>query len=341
MLSLAEHLRQALGLLQKQDIQSVARSLSSGATQSLDSANACSEELSSTESRILLGDDCAAIPDPSGYLLLAAEGIWPLLVETEPWFAGWCSVQVNVNDIYAMGGQPIAVVDTTWGTSVPKIEPVLVGMTAASQVYDVPIVGGHTNAHSPYNALSVAILGRATHLITSFNARPGDILLAAIDLRGHPHPTHPFWNASQGVDPVRLRGDLAILPHLATSGLCDTGKDISMGGIIGTLLMLLETSGCGAVLDLEAIPHPAGISLERWLLFFPSYGFLLSVRPENVGLVQQQFYQRDLVCEAIAEVQSSPQLVLRSKTEKVTFWDLSQEPFTGFSSRPERCGPRR
>jgi selenophosphate synthetase-related protein len=54
-----------------------------------------------------------------------------------------------------------------------------------------------------------------------------------------------------------------------------------MGGIIGTLLMLLETSGCGAILDLDRVPCPVGLPLERWLLCFPSYGFLLSVRPDQ------------------------------------------------------------
>lgn len=96
-----------------------------------------------------------------GYLLLAAEGMWPLLVETEPWFAGWCAVLTNVSDIYAMGGRPIAVVDTLWSQSVSATQSLCDGMKAAAQVYNVPIVGGHTNSRSPYNALSVAILGRA------------------------------------------------------------------------------------------------------------------------------------------------------------------------------------
>lgn len=321
---LAAHLRHSLGILQKQDIQGVARSLGIDTEASL-------SKFSPGADSILLGDDCAAIPAQDGYLLLAAEGMWPVLVETEPWFAGWCAVQVNVSDIYAMGGHPIAVVDTIWSTSTQTVAPVLAGMSAASRVYSVPIVGGHTNCRSPYNALSVAILGRAKHLITSFNAQPGDVLLAAIDLRGQSHPTHPFWNASAGVDPARLREDLAILPHLATSHLCDAGKDISMGGIIGTLLMLLETSGCGAVLDLDAVPCPEGIPLERWLLAFPSYGFLLSVRPDSVAAIQSLFHSRGLVCQAIGEMQLSRQLILKSRTEKVTFWDLSQKDCTGFS----------
>lgn len=209
-------------------------------------------------------------------------------------------------------------------------EPLLAGMQAAAQAYNVPIVGGHTNCHSPYNALSVAILGRATQLITSFNARPGDRLLMAIDLQGKLHPTYPFWNAATDAPPERLRHNLNLLPQLAKLGICDAGKDISMGGIIGTVLMLLETSGCGAVLNLDRIQPPGDCPLEKWLVCFPSYGFLLSVRPENVELVQTQFRQRNLYCEAIGQVQATHELSLQMGAESVMFWDLAKHPLTGF-----------
>lgn len=317
--NLTAQLQQSLSWLQKQDIQTASQALGSRVASTLSNGN------------ILLGDDCAAIPDGEGYLLLAAEGMWPLLVETDPWFTGWSAVMVNVSDIYAMGGRPIAVVDALWSQNTTDTQLLWDGMKAAAQAFNVPIVGGHTNCHSPYNALSVAILGRANHLITSFNARPGDRLLVAIDLRGKPHPKYPFWDAATSADPVQLRESLAILPHLAETGQCDAGKDISMGGIIGTLLMLLETSGCGAVLNLDRIPCPTELSLDRWLISFPSYGFLLSVRPEQVAAVQSQFQQQNLVCAEVGEVQAHSQLVLRSSDESIVFWNFAEQKLTGFS----------
>ncbi len=315
---LVTQLQQSVGILHKQDIQAIAHPLLA--------------DSSTIPSTIQLGDDCAAIPDEMGYLLLAAEGMLPSLIETDPWFAGWSAVMVNVSDIYAMGGRPMAIVDTIWSQSTTLRDAVVAGMKAASQAYNVPIVGGHTNGHSPYNALSVAILGRANHLITSFQAQPGDRLLVATDFRGKPHPTYPFWNAATHADPVQLREDVAILPFLAESGLCDAGKDISMGGIVGTLLMLLETSGCGAMLDLDAIPCPPELAREQWLLCFPSYGFLLSVRPEKVATVQAQFHKRDLVCEVVGEVQPTQQLFLQAQDQTVLLWDLAQQALTGFSA---------
>ena len=359
---LAAELRQSLGILQKQDIQIVSDALKGGRWQVAGGRKAeeigpekshppspiphppspiphppspiphrSSSQTSNLSPPPLLGDDCAAIPDGASYLLLAAEGILPSLVETEPWFAGWCAVMVNVSDIYAMGGKPIAIVDTIWSNSSTLSVALLDGMKAAAQTYAVPIVGGHTNAQSPYNALSVAILGRAEQLITSFNARSGDRLLVATDFRGKPHANYPFWNAATEADPFQLRGDLAILPFLAEAGLCDAGKDISMGGIIGTLLMLLETSGCGAVLNLDRVPCPAELALKHWLLCFPSYGFLLSVRPEKVAAIQSYFRQRDLICEEIGTVQPTRQLTLQSQDQSVMFWDFAQAKLTGFS----------
>jgi hypothetical protein len=319
--TLTQHLRHALSLRQKQDIQLISRSLS--------------ENMPWNSATVLLGDDCAAIPDGDGYLLLAAEGMLPLLVEAEPWFAGWCAIMVNISDIYAMGGYPIAVVDALWSESTHHAQALWDGMKSAAHAYNVPIVGGHTNCHSPHSGLAVAILGRAIQLITSFNARPGDQLLIATDFRGKPHPQYAFWDAATIADPLELRENLAILPYLAKAGLCDAGKDISMGGIVGTLLMLLETSNCGAVLDLNSLPCPSSISLERWLVSFPSYGFLLSVRPDSVAEIQSVFHQRGLVCESVGRIQPTAQLVLQLQQESCVFWDLSQQPLTGFSlSKP-------
>ena len=317
--TLVAQLQQSLSIMQKQDIQTAAQALGLS--------------VEWHESKILLGDDCAAIPDDSGYLLLAAEGIWPLLVETEPWFAGWCAVMVNISDICAMGGKPIAIVDTLWSQSQSLSSELWAGMQAAARAYNVPIVGGHTNCHSPYNALAVAILGRADHLITSFNAKPGDVLLMAIDFQGKRHPKYPFWNAATEANPDQLQDNLALLPELAAAGLCDAGKDISMGGVVGTTLMLLETSRCGAVLNLDAIPCPQGISMEDWLCCFPSYGFLLSVRQSAAAAVQEQFHRRSLHCERIGTVNATSQLVLQTQEESVVFWDLAKQDLTGFGLR--------
>src|SRR5512136_1397600 len=52
-----------------------------------------------------VGDDAVAVRDGDGYLLLAAEAMWPPFVAAEPELAGNYAVLANANDIYAMGGR--------------------------------------------------------------------------------------------------------------------------------------------------------------------------------------------------------------------------------------------
>lgn len=283
---------------------------------------------------IPVGDDCAAIPDGDGHLLFAIEGFINEFVDKDPWFAGWCGVMVNVSDIYAMGGRPIAVVDAIWSAGEPRMRAVLDGMAAASRAYGVPVVGGHSNARSDRGQLSVAILGRGgPRLLTSFDARPGDVLVAAIDLRGGYREPYPHWNASTGAPPERLRADLEILPRLAADGLCSAAKDISQAGVIGTTMMLAECSGVGVTIRVDAVPIPIGVSPQTWLIStFPSFGFVLAVPPQNLGQVLQRFLARDIACSAIGQFDDTQGLRLRDQNEECRAWDFRERALTG-------CGP--
>ncbi len=49
-------------------------------------------------------------------------------VAGDPWFAGWCGAMVNISDIAAMGGRPIAVVDAIWADGEADAAPVLAGL---------------------------------------------------------------------------------------------------------------------------------------------------------------------------------------------------------------------
>ena len=275
-----------------------------------------------------VGDDCAAIPDgQGGYLLFAIEGLVEDFIERMPRFAGYSGVMVNVSDIYAMGGRPTAVVDALWSAGMQHADAMLAGMAEASVKYGVPIVGGHSNQRSARPQLAVAILGRARKLLTSFAARPGDLLVMAVDLRGSFHDPFPFWDASSPAPGARLRADLELLPELAEAGFCDAAKDISMAGAIGTTLMLLECSKVGATIDLDAIPRPDGVPLLRWLTSFPSFGFVLSVRPEALGEVLARFSARDIACNVVGQVDDSCTLVLRQGDERELLWDLNSDAF--------------
>jgi AIR synthase-related protein len=260
---------------------------------------------------IRVGDDCAAIPEGDGFLLFAAEGMLESFVADDPWFAGYCAVMVNLSDVAAMGGRPIAVLDVLWTPNLPESATIWDGMAAASRAYDVPIVGGHTTVTGTGSVfLAAAVLGKAKKLITSFDAQPGDDLLMVVDLRGSYRGEKPFWNASVGAPAPRLRDNLRLLPILAEQGWCCAGKDVSNGGVVGTLSMLLECSKVGAELWLDRLPRPKNVALERWLISFPSFGYLLSVAREYSSKTIALFEELGIACARVGHVTASPSITL-------------------------------
>jgi uncharacterized protein len=287
---------------------------------------------------IAVGDDCAAIPDGDGYLLLAIEGFINEFVAVDPWFAGWCGVMVNISDVAAMGGRPLAIVDAVWADGETGVTPVLEGIRAAAAAYGVPIVGGHTNIRTDRGQLAVAILGQAQRLLTSFDAEAGDILIAAVDHRGRYREPFNNWEAATDAPPARLRGDIAILAEIAEAGLARSAKDISQGGIPGTAIMLAECSGVGIDIDVAAIPIPAGVSLDRWLSTFPSYGYLLSVPAQNAKAVLERFASRDITAAAIGRITAGSEVALTDATHRAIIRDHRTAPLLDLGPERQKQG---
>jgi hypothetical protein len=275
------------------------------------------------------GDDAAVLDAGDGKLLFAIEGFMNELLRDDPWFAGYCGVMVNVSDIYAMGGRPLAVVDALWSAGDERAARILEGMREASTKYGVPIVGGHTNVRNDREQLAVAIVGRANALLSSFAARADDRLLAVYDLRGHYREPNSYWDASTSAPGHRLRADLELVPKLAEDGLCGAGKDISMAGLLGTVLMLLECAQLGAEIELDRITPPPGVPLARWLLSFPSYGFVLSVGAPQVEEVIARFAARELSCVEIGRCTHSRQVHLRLGSAREQLWDFGVHSLIG------------
>jgi AIR synthase-related protein len=281
-----------------------------------------------------LGDDAAVVPAQSGSLLLACEGMHPELVNDDPWFAGWSGVLVNLSDIAAMGGRPLALVNSVWSAGEPAVAPLLAGMRFACDKFSIPMVGGHTNSQSPYTALSVAVLGVAEGPVLSARAaQSGDLLVLLIDGDGSFYRHYPFWDAATSADSLRLQSQLALLPRLAQAGITGAAKDISMGGLVGTAAMFAEACGLGITIDLDAIPRPPEIDELAWLSCFPSFGFLLAVPSgQRQSLQQVVFAHPNLMCATIGCFEADGSGVgLRRNDQTQQFWDGTPS-LTGFGA---------
>ena len=273
------------------------------------------------------GDDGAAIAHGDEYLIVCGEAIHPAFVRSNPHAAGAAAVVTNVSDVRAMGGRPLGLVDMLVSPDRAHAEAVLDGIAWAAALIGVDVVGGHlTLGHEP--ALSASCTGVARRPLRATNAQAGDELLAAFCLEGRYTANTPFFSSLRDRAPDKLRDDGDALVEVAESGAARAARDVSMPGVAGSLLQLLEAAGCGATLELERIPRPEGVSIERWLETFPSFGFLLAAPPGSATDAAAPFLRRGLACGVCGRLDDSAMLRLAAGGDTAVLWDLNREPFT-------------
>ncbi|MFH0789866.1 MAG: AIR synthase related protein [Pseudomonadota bacterium] len=280
------------------------------------------------------GDDTAVIPWGEAFLLLAADGIMPQLLINEPYAAGKAAVMVSVNDIYAMGGRPIAMVNVLACGDPKRRAEVLEGIKKGCQKLRVPMVGGHLHPDAPDQgtALSVAILGSAKKVLRSHRAKAGDDLILAVDLNGQAGCSSVVsWDANSGKSSPEILYRLDALPLIAERELARAAKDISNAGILGTIAIMMENSGLGAIIDLPSIPRPAGIDFNDWLVAFQSFSFIFSVPIEHSSQVCSLFKDRNIAAAIIGKVTLEPKVILRNGPQEQTLFDFSLDRITGIT----------
>ena len=102
-----------------------------------------------------------------------------------------------------------------------------------------------------------------------------------------------------------------------------------MAGMVGTTVMLAESSGIGAAIDLDALTPPPGVDLVQWLLAFMSYGFVLAVPPARLEAVTAHFGATGLCAASIGSFQEERRVLLCRGEERAVLWDFISRPFVG------------
>lgn len=221
-----------------------------------------------------LGDDAAPIPG-SG-LVACTDAILPTMVATDPEWGGWCGMLVTAHDLAAMGAAPVAALDAVGARDAQAAARVLRGLRDGAEMFDLPIIGGHTQL-GVEGALSVTGLGRTSAPIPAGGGRPGDALTLTADLAGGWRPGYGQrqWDSSTH----RTREEMRPMLGMVAEARPHAAKDVSMAGIVGTVGMLAEASGCGAELDMAAIPRPERAGLADWLTCFPGFAMITADAP--------------------------------------------------------------
>jgi selenophosphate synthetase-related protein len=279
------------------------------------------------------GDDGAVVAIGSEEVVACGEAILPAFVERDPYGAGIAAVLTNVNDVAAMGALPMAVVDTVVGP-VETCRAALEGMRYASELYDVPVVGGHLTISSDRVALSAFGVGRCIGpALSAARVAPGHRLGLIACLEGTMRADFPFFPSfdERGKE---LAADVRLLASLAADGVVIAAKDVSMAGLFGSLAMLLEPTGCGVTIALDAVPRPSSVPFLPWATCFPCLAFLVTMSPEAELACRAAVDERGLTYGTLGEVDDTGRVVLTRGDESATVVDLGVDQVTGLRPSP-------
>ncbi len=286
-----------------------------------------------------IGEDAAAI-DLGGdnIVLLTTDAIVPELASSNPFVAGYASILVNVNDIYAAGGRPIAAMVNVAFSKMEVGAQFMRGICEAGQKFRVEVVRGHTTPDATADAVSASICGvvQRNSYISAGGAQTGDNLVLAVDLEGRISPNYPLgWDTTTQKDTEKLLHRYEVMRRLGQQRLLNASKDLSNGGIIGTSLLLLEYARKGAVIDLAAIPYPQEIELKDWLKMYISTGFVVTTIPRRTEAVLAMFHEHGFAATSIGTINDDQKLRLKFGSEEETVFDFTRESIVAPPKPPQ------
>jgi thiamine-monophosphate kinase len=202
--------------------------------------------------RVGPGDDCAVLDTNAncGWLVttdMLLEGSHFVLAEAGPRRVGRKAMAVNLSDIAAMGGKPIAAfvsVGLPVGAAETVGKELYLGMREVADAFDTSIAGGDTNTWTGGLVVSVTVMGEPGPQgpILRRGAKPGDWLFVTGPLGGSILGKHLDFTP-------RVREALLLQQHATLHAMIDISD-----GLSADVFHICEESRCGTVLFAERIP---------------------------------------------------------------------------------------
>jgi len=309
------------------------------------------------------GDDCAALAPSRGMQLVATtdaalDGVHFQLGRCTPEDAGWKALAMNLSDLAAAGARP------RWflcALGVPQVRRQSKaqsrsiarglgrGMAALARESGCALVGGNVTRASEWS-LTLTALGEAKRPLSRAGGRPGDRLIlvgelgaAALGLRllqrkkrgaaSREERARDRATALGADERAAVQAQLRPRPQLEAGrlarALASAAIDLS-DGLLQDLGHLCARSGCGARLELDALPRSAAVraleqagkDLALTLAGGEEYALLLAAPPARARLLLRKLRRAKLPAAEIGGLtprrSGSPAIALFSSGRAVS-----------------------
>jgi selenophosphate synthetase-related protein len=273
-----------------------------------------------------IGEDSASIKNKEKYILVTTDRIKTTFVENFPFGAGFSSILVGIDDLYCCGGIPIAASIIISYKDKDIGCRIIDGICEASKKFQVPIIRGHTNPQSKCYELSSTIIGEIykENYISAKNSKPGDDVILAVDFKGKVGKASKlYW------DTVTFKGSEEILNKrksmnvIAQEHLANASKDISNGGIFGTILQLIRFSNLNvsADININKIKIPPKLAeqqyqLETYIKMYLTTSYVLTAPKENSEKILDIFKKYGLEADVIGKIIKEETQILKINNGK-------------------------
>jgi len=236
-----------------------------------------------------IGEDSASIEDDDKLILITTDRIKTEFIETFPYGAGFSSILVSIDDIYACGGYPLAASVIISVKDIDTCNELLKGICEGSKKFRVPIIRGHTNIQSKCYELSSTMIGeiKKEHYISAGNAQVNDKIILIVDFDGKPGKASKlYYDTTTFKSSEEVLNKRCTMNLIAKKKLANASKDISNGGIFGTILQLSAYSQIGANVNICQIEIPPPLidlnyTLDMYIKMYLTTSFILTAPKEN------------------------------------------------------------
>ncbi len=263
-----------------------------------------------------IGQDSAAIKnDNEIYTLVTTDRIKTSYIEKFPLGAGFSSILVGVDDIFACGGTPLAASIIISFKELKIGQKMIEGVCNGSNKFKVPIIRGHTNPKNYYE-LSSTLIGeiKKSDYISANNAQENDNIILAVDFEGQlGRASNLHWDTVTHKSSREVLNKRTSMNVIARKHIVNSSKDVSNGGIFGTILQLIKYSKVGADINIEKILIPPKLieqdyNLETYVQMYLTTSYILTAPEETSRDVLKIFSDHDMDAVVIGRIRNESEL---------------------------------